>query len=85
LAENRLFNHQFWSVIKTKPMAYQRNVKRSHPAGTRISARYRQFVALIAVIVIGMIISSAVNAIPSAKSRAAATKAAAPVMHSQIK
>jgi hypothetical protein len=51
-------------------MAYTRT-SFARVSNTRISSRYNQLIALIGAIVIGMIISSMVNAVPSAKSTAA--------------
>jgi hypothetical protein len=56
-------------------MAYSRN-SNFHPiAKNRIAYRYRQAMVLIATIIFGMIISAAVNAIPSSKKTTVATKA----------
>jgi hypothetical protein len=48
-------------------MGYSRNVEYRSLSNTRINSRAKQFLALIVAIVIGMIISAAVNALPSAK------------------
>jgi hypothetical protein len=53
-------------------MAHSRNM--GYMSNTRISSRANQFVALIVAIVIGMIISAAVNALPSGKKANVATK-----------
>jgi hypothetical protein len=44
-------------------------------ANTRISSRFKQMIVLIAAIVIGMLVSASLNAIPSSK-QAAPMKAA---------
>jgi hypothetical protein len=48
-------------------MAYSRTAYKGM-TNTRIGSRYNQLIALIAAIVVGMIISSAVNAVPSSKN-----------------
>ncbi len=54
-------------------MTYKSNHYR-YASQNRFTARYKQFFVLIGVIIIGMIISSAFNAIPSDKGKSAATK-----------
>jgi hypothetical protein len=56
-------------------MAYSRNSNYQPIAKNRIAYRYRQAMVLIATIIFGMIISAAVNAIPSSKKTTVATKA----------
>lgn len=56
-------------------MAYTRNLAYKSMSNTRISSRYKQWIALIAAIIIGMIISASVNAIPSKVHRTAETQA----------
>lgn len=54
-------------------MAYSLRSNYRPASQSRMSKRYKQALSLIAVIVIGMIISAAVNAIPS-KKRTVATQ-----------
>lgn len=53
-------------------MAY--NMQYRYVSNSRISSRGRQMIALIGAIIVGMIISAAVNALPSSKSAKVATK-----------
>jgi hypothetical protein len=55
-------------------MAYNRNHDYSYMSNTRISSRVKQLIALVGAIIIGMIISATVNAVPSSKSHKVATK-----------
>lgn len=55
-------------------MAYSRNAEYRYTPSARISSRGKQFLVLIGAIIIGMIISAAVNALPSSKSVNVATK-----------
>lgn len=48
-------------------MAYSRTAYKGM-TNTRIGSRYNQLIALVAAIVVGMIISSVVNAVPSSKN-----------------
>ena len=50
-------------------MPYARHADYRYPSNNRIDSRFRQFLALIAAVVIGMIISASVNAIPSGKTK----------------
>jgi hypothetical protein len=55
-------------------MAYTRNIEYRYMSSSRISGKAKQLLALGGAIVIGMIISAAVNALPSSKSTSVATK-----------
>lgn len=55
-------------------MAYTKNYSYKGISSSRIASRYNQLMALIAAIVIGMIISATVNALPSSKSTPVAAK-----------
>ena len=55
-------------------MAYTRNAEYSYTSRNKISSRSKQFIALVGAIVIGMIVSAAVNAIPSSKPVNLSTK-----------
>lgn len=50
-------------------MPYARHADYRYPSNNRIDSRFRQFLALVAAVVIGMIISASVNAIPSGKGK----------------
>jgi hypothetical protein len=56
-------------------MAYTRTLDYRHISNKRLASRYKQFFALIAAIVVGMIISAAVNALPSSKPQMVSGKA----------
>jgi uncharacterized membrane-anchored protein len=56
-------------------MAYTRNAEYRSTTNSKISSRGKQMIALIGAIVIGMIISGAMNALPSSKSVNLSTKA----------
>jgi hypothetical protein len=55
-------------------MAYTRNAQYRYMSNTRLSSKAKQMIALVGAIVIGMIVSAAVNALPSAKPVNVATK-----------
>lgn len=56
-------------------MGYSRNATYRAMPSTRINSKAKQLYVLVAVIVIGMIISGAVNVLPSSKPVNVATKA----------
>ena len=56
-------------------MAYTRNAEYRYTSSNKISSRRKQLIALVGSIVIGMIISAAVNALPSSKPVNLSTKA----------
>lgn len=55
-------------------MAYTRNAEYRSTSSNRLSSRSKQLIALVGAIVIGMIVSAAVNAIPSSKPVNLSTK-----------
>ena len=55
-------------------MAYTRNAEYRYTPTNRLSSRSKQFIALVGAIIIGMIVSAAVNAIPSSKPVNLSTK-----------
>lgn len=55
-------------------MAYTRNAEYRYKPTNRLSSRSKQLIALVGAIVIGMIVSGAVNAIPSSKTVNLSTK-----------
>jgi hypothetical protein len=57
-------------------MGYTRNVEYRYMSNKKISSRAKQAIALVGAVVIGMIISAAVNALPSSKPVNLSTKAA---------
>jgi hypothetical protein len=56
-------------------MAYTRNTQYRLMNNSRITSRANQLFVLVGAIIIGMIISAAVNALPSSKPVNVATKA----------
>jgi hypothetical protein len=56
-------------------MAYTRNTDYRLMSNSRISGRAKQAIALVAAVVIGMIVSSAINALPSSNKVNLSTKA----------
>ena len=55
-------------------MTYKSGAYR-YSSSSKVSNRYKQFLVLIGTIIFGMIISAAVNAIPSSKTTSVAKKA----------
>lgn len=74
LQERHLICNQF-----AQPMAYTRYADFRYRPTNRVSSRSKQLIALAGAIIIGMIISGAVNAIPSSKPVNLSTKVSAPI------
>ena len=55
-------------------MAYSRNVSYGYMPSSRVPARAKKFLVLVAAIVIGIIVSGVINALPSSKPVSVATK-----------
>lgn len=66
-------------------MAYTKTYQYKGVSSSRIASRYNQLMALIAAIFIGMIISAAVNALPSSKTNTVATKATVEIKSTTIR
>lgn len=65
-------------------MTYSRHSAPRYGSRGRFTSRYKQFITLIGVIIIGIIISSAMNAIPSKKDKSAEGKSVERAMPAQL-
>lgn len=65
-------------------MTYSRHSAPRYSSRGRFNSRYKQFITLIGVIIIGIIISSAMNAIPSKKDKSAVGKSVERTMPAQL-
>ncbi len=65
-------------------MTYSRHSAPRYGNRNRFTSRYKQFITLLGVIIIGIIISSAMNAIPSNKAKSVAGKSTEQLMPAQL-